>query len=316
MGRRLTLLIVIPVAAMLIAGVLAILEPQTYRATATVTLPGQDTSGPASSAVTQFVADFEGAVGSDSVAQATAVATGEAKSAVSAGLSTSREGTSGIVEVTFTGTHQDRVGEVAVTAAKVALTQLAQIRLDVAQAQLDAADEAYKQAQSDLEAVAAETGIVDFVGFQQLAQNRINKLTDERNAAAESGQGLAQAEKRLTEAETSFTQRQVKYQDAFDRLNNAKEALNSFSGLVFGSQGIVRQAQESSRVVASPARATNRVTFVIRRVIFAGAFGLLLAIALIVLMEFLRPSPLNRIRREAGLPAEPGSRRAPGQYVS
>ncbi len=57
------------------------------------------------------------------------------------------------------------------------------------------------------------------------------------------------------------------------------------------------------------------MTFVIRRVVFAGAFGLLLAIALIVLMEFLRPSPLNRIRREAGVPSEPGSRRAPGQYV-
>ena len=62
MGRRLTLLAVIPIVAMLVAGVLAVLEPQTYRATATVIMPGQTTSGPVSSATSQFVADFEGAI--------------------------------------------------------------------------------------------------------------------------------------------------------------------------------------------------------------------------------------------------------------
>jgi hypothetical protein len=92
------------------------------------------------------------------------------------------------------------------------------------------------------------------------------------------------------------------------------EARKFFASEVLTAQGIVDQAK-NTKVEASPPRATNRVTFVIRRVVFAGAFGLLLAIALIVLMEFLRPSPLNRIRREAGLPSEPGSRRAPGQYV-
>jgi hypothetical protein len=48
-------------------------------------------------------------------------------------------------------------------------------------------------------------------------------------------------------------------------------------------------------------------------VLFAGAFGLLLAIGVIILMEFLRPSPLDRIRREAGLQVEPGARRTSGQ---
>jgi capsular polysaccharide biosynthesis protein len=315
MGRRLTLLAVIPLAAMLIAGVLAVLEPQTYRATATVIMPGQTTSGPVSSAVSQFVADFEGAITSDGVAQATSVATGEPKSSISNGIGTKREGTSAVVEVTYTSSSADRAGPVAETAARVALGQIAQIQLDVDQAQLDAADDAYTQAQADLQAVGEETGIVDFSYFQVVGQKRLIQLRDELQAAQESGDGVAQATTRFNEASTSFTERQQKYQAALDRLTDVQDARTFFAGEVLDSQGVLVQAQANSRVQASPARATNRLTFVFRRAVFAAAFGLLLAIALIVLMEFLRPSPLNRIRREAGLPAEPGSRRAPGQYV-
>ena len=315
MGRRLTLLAVIPIVAMLVAGVLAVLEPQTYRATATVIVPGQTTSGPVSSAVSQFVADFEGAITSDGVAQVTSVATGEPKSAISGGISTKREGSSGVVEVSYTGTIADRVGPVAVTAARTALAQIAQIKLDVDQAQLDSANEAYDQAQTDLQTAGEATGIVDFTAFQQVAQNRLTDLSDALGTAKETGRGVAEAQNRLDEASASFTDRQATYQAALDRLNEVKDARTFFAGEVLDSQGILKQAQENTRVEASPPRATDRLTFVIRRVVFAGAFGLLLAIALIVLMEFLRPSPLNRIRREAGLPSERGPRHAPGQYV-
>jgi capsular polysaccharide biosynthesis protein len=314
MGRRLALLAVIPVVAMLVAGVLAVLEPQTYRATATVIMPGQTTSGPVSSAVSQFVDDFQGAITSDGVAQATSVATGEPKSAISDGIGTKREGSSGVVEVTYTGLSADRVGPVTVTAARTALTQLAQIKLDVDQAQLDATNQAYDQAQADLQAVGQETGIVDFNYFLLVGQKRLIKLGDELRAAQQSGSGVAQAQQRFDEASTQFSQRQQQYQAALSRANDVLDARKFFAGEVLDSKGIVTQA-ENTRVQASPPRPTNRVTFVIRRVVFAGAFGLLLAVALVVLMEFLRPSPLNRIRREAGMPAEAGSRRAPGQYV-
>jgi uncharacterized protein involved in exopolysaccharide biosynthesis len=299
---------------MMVAGVLAVLEPQTYRATATVIMPGQAASGPVSSAVAQFVADFQGNITSDSVAQATSEATGEPKSAISAGISTKREGTSSVVEVSYTGTNADRVGPVAVAAARTALAQLAQIRLDIDQAQLTSTNQAYDQAQTDLQAAGQETGIVDFGYFQLVGQKRLIKLGDELRAAQESGNGVAQAQQRFEEASTQFTQRQQQYQAALTRANDVTEARKFFTSEVLTAQGIVDQAKNTS-VQASPPRATNRVTFVIRRVVFAGAFGLLLAIALIVLMEFLRPSPLNRIRREAGVPSEPGSRRAPGQYV-
>jgi uncharacterized protein involved in exopolysaccharide biosynthesis len=315
MGRRLALLAVIPIVAMLIAGVVALLEPQTYRATATVIMPGQTTSGPVSSAVSQFVADFEGAITSDGVAQATSTTTGEPKSAISGGIATKREGSSGVVEVSYTGTDPTRVGPVAETAARQALGQIAQVKLDVDQAQLDSADEAYTQAQTDLQTVAQATGIVDFTQFQQVAQHRLTALTDALGTARDTGKSVAQATQRLNEASAQFTDRQQQYQAALDRLTEVREARTFFAGEVLDSQGVVKQAQENTRIQASPPRATDHVTFVIRRVVFAGAFGLLLAIALIVLMEFLRPSPLNRIRHEAGLPREPRPRRAPGQYV-
>ena len=313
MGRRLSLLIVIPIAAMLIAGILAVLEPPTYRATATVILPAQDTGGPASSAVSQFVADFEGAITSDGVAQATFEVTGEPKSAVNAGITTRREGTSAVVEVTYTGTNSERAGAVAETAARVALAEIAQIQLDVIQAQYVAADEAYQQALEARLAIAKETRIVNFEKFKQTAEARLQKAIDALGAA--SGQGVAAAEQRVDQLTDQLATRQQQYEAAQAALDDASLGRRFLSNELFQSQGIVAQAAENDRIEASPPRPTGRVLFVLRRVLFAGAFGLLLAIALIVLLEFLRPSPLNRIRHEAGLPTEPGARRAPGQYV-
>jgi capsular polysaccharide biosynthesis protein len=315
MGRRLSLLVVIPIAAMLIAGILAVLEPQAYRATATVILPQQETSGPLSSAVSQFVADFEGSITSDGVAQATFEATGEPKSAINAGITTRRESTSGVVEVTYTGTNAERAGAVAETAARIALAQIAQIQLDVIQAQYKAADEAYQLAQEGWLSAAQETRIVDFELFKATAERRLTNALDALGAAQDSGRGVSQAQQRLDQLTTQLTEREQTYNRAQDRLDNAEGARGFLSNELFQSQGIVAQAQENDRIQASPARPTNRILFILRRIMFAGAFGLLLAIALIVLMEFLRPSPLNRIRREAGLPTEPGARRAPGQYV-
>jgi len=315
MGRRLTLLVVIPVVAMIVAGLLAVLEPQTYRATASVILPSQETSGPVSSAVSQFVADFEGAITSDAVAQATSEATGEPKSAISGGITTRREGTSGTVEVTYTGRDPERAGEVAEQAARIALAQIAQIQLDVIQAQYDAADEAYTAALAEWLATAKETQIVNFEKFKATAEIRLTRARDALGAAQESGEGVQQAQQRLDELTDLLTERQNIYEAAQAKLDDADFSRRFLSNELFQSQGIVRQAAENDRITASPARPTNRLAFIVRRVLFAGAFGLLLAIALIVLLEFLRPSPLNRIRREAGLPAEPGARRAPGQYV-
>jgi hypothetical protein len=312
MGRRLSLLIVIPVAAMLVAGILAVLEPQTYRATATVILPDQETSGPLSSAVSQFVADFEGAITSDSVAQATFEATGEPKSAIGTGIATRREGTSGVVEVTYTGTNADRAGEVAQTASRLALTQIAQIQLDVIQAQFDASDEAYQRSLDEWSSTADETRIVNFTVFQATAERRIQDALDAVGAARGPGPE-AEAERRLAALTTQLTERQQQYKSAQDTLDDATAARRFLSNELFQSQGIVRQAEENDRIKASPARPTSRLTFIIRRVLFAGAFGLLLAIGVIILMEFLRPSPLDRIRREAGLPAEPGARRTSPQ---
>jgi hypothetical protein len=299
MGRRLSLLVVIPVAAMLIAGILAVLEPQTYRATATVILPNQETSGPLSSAVTQFVSDFEGAITSDSVAQATFEATDEPKSAVNAGITTKREGSSGVVEVTYTGTNAERAGAVAETASRLALAQIAQIQLDVIQAQYDASDEAYQQALEDWLATAKETHIVNFTVFQSTSERRLQDALD-AVGAANGTQAEAAAQQHLDQLTNQFTERQEQYKAAQDRLDNAEGARGFLSNELFQSQGIVRQASENDRIKASPARPTNRLIFIVRRALFAAAFGLLMAIAVIVLMEFLRPSPLNRIRLPGG----------------
>jgi hypothetical protein len=304
----LSLLVVIPVAAMLIAGILAVLEPQTYRATATVILPNQETSGPASSAVSQFVADFEGAITSDSVAQATFDATGEPKSAVNAGISTRREGTSGVVEVTYTGTDPERAGAVAETASRIALAQIAQIQLDVIQAQYDAAEEAYRQALADLQAAATTTQIINIDVFNETYERRIQAARDEL-LATDSPSARTEAEERLEQLTTQLTERQSTYQAAQDILDDADFARGFLFNELAQSKGIVEQAAENDRIQASPARPSNRLLFIVRRALFAAAFGLLMAIAVIILMEFLRPSPLDRIRREAGLPTEPGARR-------
>jgi hypothetical protein len=315
MGRRLSLLIVIPVTAMVLAGVLAIVQPQTYRATATVVLPTQDTGGPVQSAVSQFVADFEGAITSDGVAQATSEKTGEAKSAISSGITTKREGSSGVIEVTYTGTDPDRTGAVAVAASREALGQIAQIQLDVVGAQYEAAKQAYEDAFTNWQTVAAQTHIVDIDQVRSDFQHRLTVATDALNAASGTPKEAA-AQARVDDISDRYTQTIADFERADDQLSAARASLFSFQGFLNQSQGIVDQANSNDQIVASPARATSRIAYIVRRMVFAGAFGLLLAIAFIVLLEFLRPSPLNRIRNEAGVPTEPGSRRAPGQYVS
>ena len=311
MGRRLSLLVVIPVAAMLVAGILAVLEPQTYRATATVILPNQETSGPVSSAVTQFVSDFEGAITSDSVAQATSEATDEPKSAVNAGITTKREGSSGVVEVTYTGTNGDRVGPVAVTASRLALAQIAQIQLDVIQAQLDAAQQQYDDAIAHQQEVAAASGIADLHVVQSQFQKRLTAALDALNNAKANGtqQQITAAQAHFDDLSSRYTKLLSDYQAATLAVTASQNSVIFLRGEVAQSQGIVKQAQENDRIKASPPRPTSRLTFIVRRMLFAGAFGLLMAIAVIILMEFLRPSPLNRIRHEASLPTEPGSRR-------
>jgi hypothetical protein len=313
MGRRLSLLIVIPVTAAVLAGILAIVQPQTYRATVTVILPSQDTGGPVQSAVSQSVADFEGAITSDGVAQATSESTGEPKSAISSGIVTKREGTSGVVEVTYTGTNPDLVGPVAVAASRDALGQIAQIQLDVVQAQFVAAQQAYQDALTNWQTVAADTSIVDISQVESDFQHRLTAARDELNAARGTAKEAA-AQAKVDDISVRYSQTISDFRRADARLSAAQSSLFSFQGFLNQSQGIVDQAKSNDQIVASPPRASSRITYVVRRMVFAGAFGLLLAIALIVLLEFLRPSPLNRIRHEA-LSTEPGARRAPGQYV-
>ena len=157
-GARLALIAVVAGVAAVLAGALALFQPEQYRATATVVLPDVPTFGPLTAAVGQRVANFESAVTSDGVLDAVAETTGEPRTSLDT-VSSARGGTGNVLEVRFVGRDADRARQVVVAASREALLIQAETDAAFARAVADASEVAYDDAQQAYDALAQETGI-------------------------------------------------------------------------------------------------------------------------------------------------------------
>src|SRR5947209_6438764 len=102
-GRRLRLIVFVPLAAGALAGVLAVAQGQQYRTTTNVVIPHPQSLGSAAAAVSQAVADFQGELGLTQIASLTAQQTGASLAHVKSGLSSKRGGIGNSVEVVYVG---------------------------------------------------------------------------------------------------------------------------------------------------------------------------------------------------------------------
>jgi capsular polysaccharide biosynthesis protein len=290
LGRRLALILIIPLVAGALAGALAIRQPHQYRTSTTVVIAHPQTFGPASAAVSQSVDDFQGVLNSNSVATLTSQQTGAPLKNVSSGLSSQRRGSSSAVDVTYVGTSSTVAPKVVVAASHNALGALAQANLTLASSELDAAKKDYNDALDQLTAFSAASYIVDFPAAIGAYERRLRDARDALSTAIASGNQKAvnAAKSKLVALTSVAVKLKAGYQGVADHLDAAKATYTSAQSATIQAEGEVAAAQVV-QLTASPVVALSRITHVIKRVIPAMVFGLVLAVGLVVLLELLRP---------------------------
>jgi capsular polysaccharide biosynthesis protein len=292
LGKRLGLILIVPLVAGAAAGALAIRQPQQYRTSTTVVIPHPQTFGPASAAVSQSVDDFQGVLSSNAVATKTSTDTGAPFRNVQSGLSSQRRGSSNAVDVTYVGTSSTVAPKVVVSASKNALGALAEANLTLADAVLKAAQDAYDTASNALEQFSSESNVVDFPRAIGAYERRLRDARDAVSAALASGNQKAvdQARSKLAAITSVAVKLKAGYQTRADRLDAAKASYTSAQSATIQAEGEVAAAEN---VVLTPSNVVrlSRITHAVKRVIPAMVFGLVLAVALVVLLELLRPRP-------------------------
>jgi hypothetical protein len=224
------------------------------------------------------------------VATQTATDTGAPIRNVQSGLSSQRRGTSNAVDVTYVGTSATVAPTVVLSASHNALGALAQANLTLATSVSEAAKADYDKALTDLTALSVTYHIVDFPATIGAYGRRLRDAQDAVNAAIASGDQKAIAKARAKQvALTKFAvQLKASYQGVADRLDAAKASYTTAQAAVIQATGELAAAKDVP-LKNSPVVELSRITHAIKRVIPAMVFGLVLAVALVVLLELLRP---------------------------
>jgi hypothetical protein len=307
-GRlQLALLVLVPALAMAAAYPLAAESAPVYRVAATVVItPPAGASGGV--ALSQAVDGFESALLSDAVVTEAAEKTGVAPGEVRDSVDSRRLGASNVVEVVYEGAERAEVGALLRAQTQSAMSLLFQGDLTAAEEQRKSALTGLKNANAAMAKVVKETGVVSPNDAYRAKVGEIGQLgvalaqarsrgdwTDPLRAAQEKAQAdLA----KLGAVLPKFSQPEFQLTRAQQTLADAEE----------------RVAQTSSRLQASQDPTAIRVgestiesgsVQTLRTVIAAGVIGLLVAIALIALLQFLRPGRENRMDNEPAAAAEP-----------
>src|SRR5262245_46306751 len=145
-----------------LAVVLFILQPQRYKATATIVIPTPASSTTSAiAAVSQSYADFSGALSSQEVAEKAATAVGVPVSDVKGHLSSSRLAGSRLAEVTYTGTNRDLAPQIAKAASQAALEIVASADLAALDQQQQLAKKDVDDVTTELQQFIQDTGVSD-----------------------------------------------------------------------------------------------------------------------------------------------------------
>jgi hypothetical protein len=272
-GARLALIGVVAIAAALLAAILALFQPQQYRATGTLALPGVPTSGPATAAVAQQMANFEGAVTSDGVLDAVAQVTGVPRDALNT-VTVARSGSSNILEVRYVGRDRDQAREVVVEAARQGLVLQANTDLAFAQADVTAANDGYEVALAAfLESAEANNAF--------FPDSKLNELNTD----------LIDAEANGSDARIASLEAEIQAVQETQRLKNAADG--ALTNLTVANDRL-RVAQ--GRVIAAETLPVNvgevvglsKLQAMVKQGAYAAVFGAALAVGFVIIVELLR----------------------------
>jgi len=294
----------VAILAGFLAAVIFIFEPQPYHATASVPLPvPPSTTTSALAAVSEAYADFSGAVTTDVVAQRAAATVGVPVSEVKGHVEVTRLAGGNVAEVTYTGTDRDHASQIAKEATQEALGLIVSARLAPLDQQLQLAQAAYDEANSEYQQFVADTLILDPTKYFNTWQQRFIALQDAIGNAKASGDDAkaTSLQARLDAKKVEISQQSADYNRIVALRDSSKEALSQAQLAELSEKGLLNSVQQGDQIPVSDPSGSSRLTGLIKSVVPAVVVATGLAIALIVLLEVVGPARLP-IRQRAPRP--------------
>ncbi len=281
----------VAVASGLVASVVLLMRPQTYAATATVVLPTAASSGSVIASTTQEVADLQAVVRTKALAERVAKAVGLRPEDVAGGLSSTRVGNGGVVEVRYEGRDPATVERVAVEAGRQALAILADAQLAPYAQRLDIATQAFDDASERLRAFLERFGNIQPQDeFQRIAATLadLRERADEAEAAGDA-ERVAELSARIDALTARWSPLIVEWQG----LNAARARAQRQLETAQLDYAIARSALEAvladgSSVLGTRATAVPRLSTVVRGAVPIVVLATALAILLVIALEAVR----------------------------
>jgi hypothetical protein len=292
----------VAILAGFLAAVIFIFEPQPYRATASVPLPvPPSTTTSALAAVSEAYADFSGAITTDVVAQRAAADAGVPVGAVKGHVDVTRLAGGSVAEVMYEGTDRDHASAIAKAASQEALALVISARLAPLDQQLQLAQAAYDDANSQYQQFVSDTLILNPTKYFNTWQQRFISLSDQIGHLQAIGDDAraAQLQDRLDTKKAQVSQQAADYNRIVALRDSSKESLATASQAEQAEKGLLLSVQQGEQIAASDPTGSSRLTGLIKAVVPAVVVATGLAIALIVLLEVVGPARVPSRRRPA-----------------
>lgn len=291
-GRRASILVLLPLIAGGVALLILARQPQRYEASVTLVSPGSPSPATASAAVLQSVNDYRAGLTSVPVLERVSEATGERLERLRAGLASRQLGSSTIVETSYTGTRPLLVTEVVTIAARESLALLDRPQLELTN--MEAALEEQRVAQAAVDEFRARSGVLPAEDYRAktgelsqlnvlLQQSRLQGYTTRVTALEQS---IEATTARLAELGLQV----AAFEPLEDRLEKARDNLSRTRIEVQRSQAAQSTMGDVAEMEVREARPLPRFPDVLRRTAAVVVTAFVVAIGLIVLLEELSPS--------------------------
>ncbi len=319
--RSLLVLLVVPLAAALLAGVVTVKSPPMYQATATVDLPLGDGKSPYSGSHGQvlYLDDFRNAVTSDPVITDVAKKTGVPGKKLSSNLQVRQVGSSSVMTISYTANNKSVPAAVVEATATATLDRILQTQFDAANSAKEAAIAAR---QPSLEHQAHLTkltgGVAPDHAIRSLHREIASLKRQQHNLQARgvSPSTLVAVEQQLNQTQAqivAYAPIAVEYQAVKTELNAANQVVNKQSQAVEAITVLQQAAKTPSAVIVTPAKRKPRLPTLISSTVAAAAAGAFLALGIIAVMELLarrrrqRSEPLAANEAVASVGTDPPS---------
>lgn len=315
MGRRLWILVALPLLAGGAVAALVLSHPRTYTATATVAAPavvgGSNANqyGGANGAKV-FVANFTAALTSPPIVDKVAKETSTSRDEVVNGLSATPIGDSSLIQVTFQTPKKDRAMPVARAAASDTIIFLFQTQVTLAEETAAEAQKAVNDADAGLAAFFKNTGLVLPDRLYELKAQALTSLQQqqlqERASGNPIGASLLQPAIDSKQAELRDLAPKVNtYQSLLDRKQQATAQFNTAQQGLQQALAQFKAASPATVVTMSDAQQVSLASTLVKKVGVALGAGLFLAVVIMFLLELLGASRRPSVRGTATAAREP-----------